>query len=80
MFDPLLVTLEQELRADFHTALAGLLATARTQLLDVLAEVAKERAKGLAEVATQNAELHREIDTMRMHAESSMRRAHHWRI
>jgi hypothetical protein len=69
MFDPLLAALEQELRADFHKALAGLLATARTRLEDALAVVAKERAQGLAEVTMQQAELRREIDAMQTQQE-----------
>jgi hypothetical protein len=73
-FDPLLVALEQELRADFHKALAGLLATVRTRLEGALAEVAKERAQGLADVATQKAELRREIEVMQTHAEQQQGR------
>jgi hypothetical protein len=69
LFDPLLAALEQELRADFHKALAGLLATARTRLESALAEVARERAQGLAEVATQKGELRREIEAMQTHQE-----------
>jgi hypothetical protein len=64
--DPLLAALEQELRADFHKALAGLLATARTRLEGALAKVARERAWGLSEVATQRAELRREIEAMQI--------------
>jgi hypothetical protein len=74
LFDPLLAVLEQEVRTDFHKALAGLLATARTRLEDALAEVAKERAQGLAEVATQKADLRREIEAMQMHAEQQQGR------
>jgi hypothetical protein len=74
MFDPLLAALEQELRADFHKALAGLLATARTRLEGALVEVAKERAHGLAEVATQKADLRREIEAMQTHAEQQQGR------
>jgi hypothetical protein len=70
----LLAALEEELRADFHKALAGLLTTARTRLEGALAEVAKERAQGLAEVATQKAELHREIEAMQTH--QSMQEGH----
>jgi hypothetical protein len=69
LFDPLLAALEQELRADFHKALAGLLVTARTRLEGALAEVARERAQGLAEVATHKAELRREIEAMQTHQE-----------
>jgi hypothetical protein len=74
MIEPLLVALEQELRADFHKALAGLIATARTRLEGALTEVARERAKGLAEVATQKAELRREIEAMQTHAEQQQGR------
>jgi hypothetical protein len=74
MFDSMLITLEQELRADFHKALAGLLATARTRLEGALAEVARERAQGLAEVATQRAELRCEIEAMQTHAEQQQGR------
>jgi hypothetical protein len=74
LFDPLLAALEQELRADFHKALAGLLATARTRLEGALAEVAQERAQGLAEVASQKAELCREIEAMQTHAEQQQGR------
>jgi hypothetical protein len=69
LFHPLMAALEQELRVDFHKALAGLLATARTRPEGALAEVAKERAQGLAEVATQKAELRREIEAMQTHTE-----------
>jgi hypothetical protein len=74
LFEPLLAVLEQELRDDFHKALAKLLATARTRLEDALAEVAKERAQGLAEVATQKAELRREIEAMQTHKEQQQGR------
>jgi N-acetylneuraminic acid mutarotase len=74
LFDPLLAALEQELRADFNTALVGLLATARTRLEGALAEVARERAQGLAEVAMQKAELRREIEAMQTHAEQQQGR------
>jgi hypothetical protein len=74
LFDSLLAALEQELRADFHKALAGLLATARTRLEGALAEVAKERAHGLAEVATNKAELRREIEAMQTHQEKQQGR------
>jgi hypothetical protein len=74
LFDPLLAALEQELRDDFHKALAGLLATARTRLEGVLAEVAKERTQGLAEVATQKTELHCEIEAMQTHQEQQQGR------
>jgi hypothetical protein len=74
LFEPLLAALEQELRADFHKALAGLLATTRTRLEGALAEVALERAQGLAEVATQKAELRREIEAMHTHAEQQQGR------
>jgi hypothetical protein len=74
LFDPLLAALEQELRTDFHKALAGLLATARTRLEGALAEVAKERAQGLAEVATQKAELRRKIEAMQTHQEQQQGR------
>jgi hypothetical protein len=55
--DPVLVALEQEVRADFHKILA--------RLEGVLANVAQEKAK----VARQKAELRREIESMQMHAE-----------
>jgi hypothetical protein len=74
LFDPMLAALEQELHADFHKALAGLLATARTRLEGALADVARERAPGLAEVATQKAELRREIEAMQTHAEQQQGR------
>jgi hypothetical protein len=74
MFDPLLAALEEELRTDFHKALAGLLATARTRLAGALSRVAKERAEGLAEVATQKADLCREINAMQTHAEQQQGR------
>jgi hypothetical protein len=67
LLDPLLAALEEELRANFNKSLAGLLATARTQLESVLAGIAQERAKGLAEVATQKANLRREIEAMQTH-------------
>jgi hypothetical protein len=68
MFDSMLAALEEELRADFNTALAGLVATARTRLEGAVAEVAKERAKGLAEVAKQKTDLQREVQAMQTHA------------
>jgi hypothetical protein len=68
MFDSMLATLEEDLRADFKTALAGLITTARTRLEGALADVAKERAKGLAEVAKQKEDLHCEIDALQKHA------------
>jgi hypothetical protein len=74
LFDALLATLEQELRANFHRALAGLLATARTRLEGALAEVARERAQGLAEVTTQKAELRREVEAMQTHEEQQQGR------
>jgi hypothetical protein len=74
LFDPLLAALEQELRTDFHKALAGLLAAARTRLEDALAEVAMERAQGLAEVATKKTELRREIEAMQTHVEQQQGR------
>jgi hypothetical protein len=74
IFDPLLATLEQELRTDFHQALTELLTTARTRLEEALAEVARERARGLAEVATQKAKLRREIVAMQTHAEKQQGR------
>jgi N-acetylneuraminic acid mutarotase len=74
LFDPLLAALEQELRADFHKALGGLLATARRRLEGALAEVAREKAQGLAEVATQKAELRREIEAMQTHVEKQQGR------
>jgi hypothetical protein len=74
LFEPLLAALEQELRDDFHKALAGLLATARTRLEGVLADVARERVKGLAEVATQKAELRCEIEAMQMHQDQQQGR------
>jgi hypothetical protein len=69
LLDPILAALEEELRADFHKALAGLIATARTWLESALAEVAKERAKGLAGVAKEKDALHREIAAMHTHKE-----------
>jgi hypothetical protein len=74
LFDPLLAALEQELRTDFHKALAGLLATARTRLEGALTEVAWERAQGLAEVATHKAELRHEIEAMQTHQEQQQGR------
>jgi hypothetical protein len=74
MFDSTLAALEQELRTDFHKALAGLLATARTPLEDALAEVAMEHAQGLAEVTTQKTELRREIEAMQTHVEQQQGR------
>jgi hypothetical protein len=68
--DSLLAALEQELRNDFHIALAGLLAKAQAQLEGALAEVARERDQGLAEIATQKAELSLEIEAMRTHKEA----------
>jgi hypothetical protein len=70
LFDSLLSTLEKELRASLDTCVAGMVATARTQLEAALAEVAQERAKGLAEVARERAELHREIAAMQTHREA----------
>jgi N-acetylneuraminic acid mutarotase len=67
LLDPLLAALEEELRAKFHKALAGLLATARTRLEAALTEVVSERTKALAEVATQKAALRREIEAMYTH-------------
>jgi hypothetical protein len=69
LFDSLLAALEEELRADFHKALAGLITTARTRLEVALVEVAQERAKGQAEVAKEKDALHREIEAMHRHAE-----------
>jgi hypothetical protein len=74
LFAPMLAALEQELRADFHKALEGLLATARTRLEGALAEVAREKAQGLAEVATQKDELRREIEAMQTHQEQQQGR------
>jgi hypothetical protein len=74
LFDPLLNALEQELRADFHKALGGLLATAMTRLEGALAEVGREKAQGLAEVATQKVELRREVEAMQTHAEQQQGR------
>jgi hypothetical protein len=68
LVEPLMAALEQELRADFHNALVGLLATTRARLEDALADVAKERENGLQEVATQRTELRREIEAMQTHA------------
>jgi hypothetical protein len=69
LFDSVLAELGGELRADFNTALKGLLATARTRLEGALAEFAKELIKGLVEVTTQKAELSREIKYMHTHKE-----------
>jgi hypothetical protein len=48
LLDPILATLENDLRASFNTSLAVLLDAARTQLEGALAELVKDRAKGLA--------------------------------
>jgi hypothetical protein len=65
MFDSLLDTLEEELRAALNTAVTGLMATARTRLEDAVAEVAKERAKRIADVAEERAKGIAEIDSRR---------------
>jgi hypothetical protein len=67
LLDPIVAALEDELRTEFHTALAGLLATVRTRLEAALTEVVSERAKGLAEVAAQKADLRREVEAMYKH-------------
>jgi hypothetical protein len=74
MLEALLTTLKEGLRADFHEALAGLLATTKKRLEGMLAEVAKERVKGAAEVAAEKAELRREIEAMRVHGEQQQGR------
>jgi hypothetical protein len=50
LFDALLEKLEEEIKAGLGAAVAGFVATARTQLENALADVANECAKGLAEV------------------------------
>jgi hypothetical protein len=69
LYDSMLVALEEELRANFHKALAELLAAARTRLEGALAEVAKERVKMVAELATQKAEFRAEVEAMQTHKE-----------
>jgi hypothetical protein len=70
LFDSLLSTLENELRASLDTCVTDMVATVRTQHEAALVEVAKERAKGLAEVARERVELHREIEAMQTHKEA----------
>jgi N-acetylneuraminic acid mutarotase len=84
LFDPLLRTLEEELRASLGTAVTTFVATALAQFQGAVADVDRERAvekaevahekaevaKEKAEVAKEKADLHREIAAMQKQQEA----------
>jgi hypothetical protein len=55
MPDSMLSKLETDLHVALNSCVAGIVATARTQLEDAITEIEKERTKGLAVVAEQRA-------------------------